>query len=543
MSSVSSVQSKSAVSQFLPITALRESPTNPRKYFDPKKLKELSDSVKEHGIIEPLVVRGKPADAEIICGARRYRAAKLAGLAEVPVIFKDLSDEEVRLVQLVENGQRDDLSPLEEAETYAELQATGMAVPAIAKKVSREPSQVARRLPLTTLGKRVKDSLATGAIGVEYAELIARIPDPKLHDEALAAILESEHYDGEEKPTTRPVPYAVAKRLIEEQFMAPLSVAVFDPEDAELSPLGACSKCPHLVGNNPTLFGDVRGKAVCTNPKDFRLKTENHLKRRRETGYTVLLTPKELKRAFPDGSRQLSKEFIDLENVCSDDPKLRKYDELLSKAEKLKTVFALKDGRVRRLFPSRDVRPALLAAGHAFAKDKPKAKGNGKAEEARSAAQLERIGEDAVSRELAVKLRSVKLALGGWIDLLLRIAVMERHWKLEGVLRRHGFAGSHQEFAEKRERIVKNRLEAMSEAEKRAFLVDLLIGDWQGSADKGEQELYRFVLKLAGVEYAKVANRAIDEAKRQAVEAKKTPKPPIAAKTARAGGGAKRRNA
>jgi hypothetical protein len=462
----------------------------------------------------------------------------MAGLAEVPVVFRDFTDEEVEIVQLVENGQREDLSPLEEAETYAGLAAKGMSPRAIARRVKREASVVAKRIPLASLAKRVKEALTSGAIGVEYAELIARIPDPKLHEEALRRIT-AEHYfsgaeDEDESVIVRVMPFAAAKKAIEEEFMSSLSVALFDPEDATLSPLGACSKCPQLAGNNPDLFGDVNGKAVCTNPKDFRLKTENYLKRLRESGYTVFLTPKELERAFPNGGFQLSNEFTDLESVCPDDPKRRRYDELLAKAEKLKTVFVLKDGRVRRLFPAKDVRPALLAAGHSFAKEKPKAKGNGKAQEARSAAQLERIGEDAVSRELAVKLRKVKLALGGWIDLLLRIAVMEHHWKLEGVIRRHGFAGSQKEFAEKRERIVKERVEAMTEAEKRAFLVDLLIGDWQGSADKGEQELYRFVLKLAGVEYAKVANRAIDEAKRQAVAAKKTPKPPIAAKTVRA---------
>jgi hypothetical protein len=128
----------------------------------------------------------------------------------------------------------------------------------------------------------------------------------------------------------------------------------------------------------------------------------------------------------------------------------------------------------------------------------------------------------------------VKLTPSGWIDLVLRIVIVGEGWRLEGVLRRHGFEGSREEFAKHRERIVKERIEAMSEAEKRAFLVDLLVGDWRGSADKAQAETYRHVLRLASVNHATVANRAIDEAKRSAVEAKKTPKPPIAAKTVRA---------
>jgi ParB/RepB/Spo0J family partition protein len=533
MPSGSSVSEKSTITTVVPLTSLRESPTNPRKYFDSKGLAELAASIKEHGVIEPLIVRahGKPSESEIVCGARRFRAAKIAGLTEVPVVVREFKDTDVRIIQLVENGQRADLSPIEEAETYAALAAEGLTVAAIGKRVGRESREVARRLPLAKLPRRVKDALSSGLLAVEYAQLIARIPDAKLQEEALERILVEERFAEEEKPIVRPVPYAVAKRIVEEEFMTALSLAVFDPEDPDLSPLGACSKCPHLAGNNPDLFGDVKGKAVCTNPKDFRVKTENQLKRLRESGYLVLLSPKELKRAFPFGeSNQVGKEFVDLERVCAEDPKHRTYEELLGRGEKLKTVLALKNGSVRKLYPAKDLKAALVASGHAFAK--PSKRGSEKKEN-RSAANLERIGQEAVGRELAMKLRAVKLTPTGWIDLLLRIALVLEGWKLENVLRRHGFEGSKEEFAKNRERIVAERVGAMTESEKRAFLVDLLVGDWIATANKAQQELYRYVLKLAGVEYAKVANRAIDEAKRQAVNGKQTSKPPIAAKVVR----------
>ncbi|HWW61972.1 MAG TPA: ParB/RepB/Spo0J family partition protein [Thermoanaerobaculia bacterium] len=534
MPSDSSALHKHALSTFLPLAKLHESPTNPRKYFDAKALKELTASIKEHGVLEPLIVRANGAsESEIICGARRFRASRMAGLAEVPVILREFTDDEMRIVQLVENGQREDLSPLEEAETYAALADEGLTVSKIAKRLGREARDIARRLPLAKLPKRVKDAVGSGTLPVEYAELVARIPDAKLQEEALSRILAEEVFSGEDKPTFRVVPYSVAKRMIEEEFMTALSLAVFDPEDPALSPLGLCSKCPHLAGNNPDLFGDVKGKAVCTNPKDFRLKTENHLKRLKESGYTVLLTTKELKRAFPYGeSDRLGKEFTDLESVCPDDPKHRRYEELLGRGEKLKIVVAFKNGRVRKLYPAKDLRAALVASGHSFAKEKRTKPANAREERA-SAANLERIGRDAVSRELAAKLRSLKLTPSGWIDLVLRIAVILEGWKLEGVVRRHGFDGSREEFAQKRDRIVGERIEAMTDAEKRAFFVDLLIGDWGATADKAQQELYRHVLKLAGVEYARVANRAIDEAKRKAVAAKPATKPPIAAKAVR----------
>lgn len=534
MSSASSAQS-SVVSQSVPIHLLRESPSNPRKYFDPKSLDEFAASVRERGILEPLVLRplpnGKSGELEIVAGARRYRAAKLAELSQVPATIRNYTDKEVREIQLIENVQREDLTPIEEAEAYAALAAHGLSIPEIASKVKKRTPEVAKRIPLAKLPKKAKDLMASGVLPVGHAELIARIPDPKLHEEALGRILEDFGRDG--KAMLGVVPFAVAQRVIEEEFMTEIASAPFDPEDATLSPLGACSTCPHLSGNNRDLFGDVKGRNVCTYPKDFRLKIENHLKRLKESGYTVLLTPKEVKRAFPyeNNPHHLSKEFIDLESACPSDPKNRTYDALLAPPLKLKTVFALVDNRIRRLYPKSAIIEALAASGHRFAK---KPKETTKAAAAKSAAQLDLIGEEAVSRELAAKLQAMKFGYAEWTDLVLRVVVVSEQWKLERALRRHGYEGTPKEFAEKRERIVKERIEAMSDAEKRAFTLDLLIGDWVTTPDKAQQELYKQVLRLAGVDYAKVANRAIDEAKKKAAAAKQTPKLPIAAKTVRA---------
>ena len=128
---------------------------------------------------------------------------------------------------------------------------------------------------------------------------------------------------------------------------------------------------------------------------------------------------------------------------------------------------------------------------------------------------------DMTQAELAAKLRTVKLAPSGWIDLVLKIVIALEGWKLEGVIRRHGYEGSAEQFAKNRERIVAERIDAMSDAEKRAFLVDLLVGDWSHAADKAQQELYKHALKLAGVDFVKVANAAIDEARRLAAQQKK----------------------
>ena len=536
MSSASAVQS-SPVLQLIPLGNLAESPSNPRKHFDPAKLEELSRNIRELGILEPLLVRvhanGNGTTHQIICGHRRYRAARMAGLTGVPATIREVSDDQVRLIQLAENAAREDLSAIEEAEAYAALMAEGMSLGAIAETLGKKMRQVARRLPLAKLPKRVKDALSAGHIQVGHAELIGVIPDSKLQEAALGRFLFDANDSGDGKAILAAVPLAVAKRIVEEEFMTALSLAVFDPEAPDLSPLGACSKCPHLSGNNPDLFGDVKGKAVCTNPKDFHLKTENHLKRLRESGRIVLLTRNEVKQAFPFGdSDQLARDFVDLETICFDDPKRRKYEDLLGRGEKLKTVLVLKNGRVRQLYPAKEIKVALVASGHAFAKEKPKKKVTA-TEASRSSANLERIGQEAVSRELAAKLRTVKLTPSGWIDLVLKIVIALEGWKLEGVIRRHGYEGTKEAFAHKRERIVAERIEAMTEAERRAFLVDLLVGDFASTADKGQRELYKQVVKLAGVDIARVVNAAIDAAKAAAIQAKNAPKPPIAAKTAK----------
>jgi len=527
--------------QLIPLGKLGESPTNPRKHFDAAKLEELSRSIKEVGVLEPLIVRthknGDCTAFQVVCGARRYRASKLAGLAEVPATIREFTDDQVRLIQLAENGAREDLSPLDEAEAYAALAADGLDAAAIAKTLGKKTRDVARRLPLAKLPKSVKDVLVSGFLPVAHAELLARIPDAALQEEALERLVyDANEYAGGKLPHYAAVPLAVAKRIVEEEFMTALSVAIFDPEDPSLSPLGACSKCPHLAGNNPNLFGDVKAKAVCTNPKDFRLKVENHLGKLRDSGYAVLLSKNEVKRAFPfSGSDELGKEFVDLERMCMDDPKRRTYEELLGRGEKLKMVFALKDGRVRKLYSAKDIRAALVASGHSFANEKkPQQPGKEGKDSARAAAKLEEIGNAAVSRDFAVKLRSVKLTPGGWIDLLLKTAILLHDWRVEEVIRRHGFEGTAEEFKKNGERIVPDRIADMTDAEKRAFLIDLLMGDWITTADKAEQEFYRHVLKLAGVNFVKVANAAVDAAKKKAAESKQIAKPPIAAHTTRA---------
>jgi len=521
-----------ANSTVVALSSLTESPTNPRKHFDQKKLDELAASITERGVLEPILIRrkGKEGYYEIVAGARRFRASKLAGKIDIPAILREFSDDEVLEIKLEENDQRDDLTPLDRAEAYAVLAARGKSVKDIARVVKRKTSEVAATLALVKLPKRVKDALASGAIDLRYTNLIARIPDTALQEEALGRIVPNY---GSRAGLRAPIPFALAKQMVEEEFMAPLSAAPFDIEDATLSPLGACATCPHLASNNRDLFGDVKTKAICTNPRDFRLKTENYLKRLRENGHTVLLTKDEVRRVFPQegNPHYLANAYIDFEDICPEDPKARTYEALLSRSAKLKTVYALVESRVRKLYPSAALAEALAASGHVFAKPQTKnanshSSGNGNRKEAASKANDERIIADAVALELARKLRDVKLGLGEWTDLVLRIVIADAPWNFEKVFRRHGFDGSSADFAKHEERIVGERLVAMSAADKRAFLIDLLVGTWGTSSEKQHQAIYREVLKLARVNPVTVGKRAVADTK----SGKATPPPASAPK-------------
>ena len=163
----------------LPIDAIRASAANPRKVFDPDALAELAESIREHGIIEPLVVRRDGAGAyELIAGERRLRAAALAGLDAVPIRVLDVDEREAAKLRLVENLQRVDLDPIEEAEGYRALRETlGMKQTEIAKAVHRTQPMIANSLRLLALPEDVRELIRSGQLtrshGVELCRWAA----------------------------------------------------------------------------------------------------------------------------------------------------------------------------------------------------------------------------------------------------------------------------------------------------------------------------------------------------------------------------------
>jgi ParB family chromosome partitioning protein len=171
---------------------LRANPDQARKSFDPAELEELAASIREHGIISPIIVEDAGDGTYIIvAGERRTRAARLAGLTEVPVILRDYSDEKRMEVSLIENVQRADLNPVEEAAAYKKLmELTGLSQDEVAAKVGKNRSTVANALRLLRLSPGIRAGLENGAITPGHARAILAVTGEKnqllLHKAILA---------------------------------------------------------------------------------------------------------------------------------------------------------------------------------------------------------------------------------------------------------------------------------------------------------------------------------------------------------------------
>lgn len=156
-----------------PVGEIGPSKVQPRKYFDEQQLKELADSIREKGVIEPLIVRRTDSGYELIAGERRWRASMLAGLKEVPVVIRDAGEEESLELAIIENIQREELNPVEEAVAYKNLmEKFGLSQDEAAKKVGKERATVANCLRLLKLAPEVKDELQKGAISTGHAKVL-----------------------------------------------------------------------------------------------------------------------------------------------------------------------------------------------------------------------------------------------------------------------------------------------------------------------------------------------------------------------------------
>lgn len=159
------------------LSEIHPNPNQPRTHFNETELEELSESIRAHGVLQPLLVRKDGDGYEIIAGERRYQASKIAGLEEVPVVIKDVDDQEMLQLALIENLQRSDLNPIEEAKGYRQLiKASGMTQEALSKAVSKSRSTITNSLRLLDLPQRVQDLLFESKLTAGHARAILAVP-------------------------------------------------------------------------------------------------------------------------------------------------------------------------------------------------------------------------------------------------------------------------------------------------------------------------------------------------------------------------------
>ena len=162
----------------LPLDRIRPNKDQPRRTFDDVELAELADSIRQNGVLQPLLVRDRGDYYEIVAGERRYQAAQAAGLDEVPVIIRDISDDDVFKLALIENLQRSDLSPLEEANGYRQLiKEKGLTQEELAKILSKSRSTITNTLRLLDLPEEVQELVETGQLTAGHARAILAVPD------------------------------------------------------------------------------------------------------------------------------------------------------------------------------------------------------------------------------------------------------------------------------------------------------------------------------------------------------------------------------
>lgn len=155
-------------------------PFQPRRVFDQQKIQELANSIKEHGVFQPIILKKSNTGYLIVAGERRYRAALLTGLTTIPAVIRDYDQSQIIELSLIENLQREDLTPIEEAEAYLMLQRTGgLTHLELAEKVSKSRSHVTNMLGLLNLPDEVKELLNTREISMGHARVLSKINDPK----------------------------------------------------------------------------------------------------------------------------------------------------------------------------------------------------------------------------------------------------------------------------------------------------------------------------------------------------------------------------
>ena len=223
---------------YININDIKPNSNQPRKTFDEEKLEDLAASIEEHGLIQPIVLRKSGKGYEIVAGERRWRAARKIGIKEVPCIVKELTDEENMLLAIIENMQREDLNPIEEAEGLRQMIDTyGLTQEQVSKSVGKSRPYIANCLRLLKLPATIVDYVANGELSAGHAKVIAGVEDEakqiSLAEDTIKhawSVRQLEKITREEKPAARPAKKATVKnanvKRVEEDLKEALGTKV-----------------------------------------------------------------------------------------------------------------------------------------------------------------------------------------------------------------------------------------------------------------------------------------------------------------------------
>lgn len=288
---------------------LRPGPWQYRKVFDQKALDELTESVKKHGVHTPISARraSNGQGFEIIYGERRWRAAKAAGLEQLHVLVRDLSDDDAYDMALDENVQRKDPHPLDESDALVEMRRRhSLTIEGLAARVGKGLPYVAARLALEHLGEEGRKAMMLGVIGIEAARAIAMIRDPKIQAEAVEDITR-------DRDTEDPVSVREAKDTVHTRFLLRLATAPFSTSDKTL-PGGGCETCPKRSGNQTVLF-ETASADLCLDRACWETKVDatwDRIVGEAKAKGTKIIGPEEAKTLFPYGERVGDPQWCDL---------------------------------------------------------------------------------------------------------------------------------------------------------------------------------------------------------------------------------------
>lgn len=337
----------------LKLSEIVASPTNPRTEFEENSLNELAESIKEHGVLQPVMVRKHPTDSkkyEIVCGERRFRASKIAGAKTIPVSVRELTDDEVFEIQIIENLERKDVHPLDEAKAFQKMLDSGKyTMEDISAKIAKTLTFVAQRLKLNDLIPELQKEFLKGEFGIGHANLFARIDSAR-------QIEYFENLDSYYSPG-----FGSLKEV--QQYLdrknANLDEAIFPLGDSTLNPdAGSCFGCLKCASANPVLFPEVEDNycfdTSCFDKKDitFRLsKIHEIISENPNTIFTVSygFDNKQILKVLEDFQITPLKEYDDYNN----------YGDQKNKAE----VFNLKKFKREEVFLKKASKSNLSISG------------------------------------------------------------------------------------------------------------------------------------------------------------------------------------